>query len=216
MTGTAASSPAAEHFDDVEQTPDPEPLAPIPPAVQNSIVQEEINLEGIPIPVYPLPTKPFPVLPPPKMGSGFAPNISLDRSGTKVRHWRVAKREIRGIGGGRWFTQGWVGEKESAFASQLETHTELRKAIGESPSHVATSKIVTSASAPVTGKGKGKGKGSSLSVSAAPSRSESQVPETGGSISVHAPTKMRISQVPIPIGPASDAGDSDMMGPLES
>ncbi|KAJ3981652.1 hypothetical protein F5890DRAFT_1534291 [Lentinula detonsa] len=216
MTGTAASSPVAEHFDDIEQTPDPEPLAPIPSAVQNS-VPEEINLEGIPIPVYTLPTKPFPVLPPPKVGSGFAPSINLDRSGTKARHWRVAKREIRGIAGGRWFAQGWVGEKDSAFASQMETQAELRKTIGDSPSHVTISKMVSSVSAPVTGKGKAQGKGSSLSVSAAPSRSESQAPEVGGaSISVHAPTKMRISQVPIPIGPASEAGDSDMMGPPDT
>ncbi|KAJ3993451.1 hypothetical protein F5050DRAFT_1714480 [Lentinula boryana] len=216
MTGTAASSPVAEHFDDIEQTPDPEPLAPIPSTVQNS-VPEEINLEGIPIPVYTLPSKPFPVLPPPKVGSGFAPSINLDRSGTKARHWRVAKREIRGIAGGRWFAQGWVGEKDSAFASQMETQAELRKTIGDSPSHVTISKMASSVSAPVTGKGKAKGKGSSLSVSAAPSRSESQAPEVGGaSISVHAPTKMRISQVPIPIGPASEAGDSDIMGPPDS
>ncbi|KAJ3908282.1 hypothetical protein F5879DRAFT_937974 [Lentinula edodes] len=216
MTGTAASSPVAGHFDDVEETPDPEPLAPIPPAVQNSVT-EEMNLEGVPIPVYPLPTKPFPVLPPPKVGSGFAPNIILDRSGTKVRHWRVAKREIRGIGGGRWFAQGWVGEKDSAFASQAEAHPELRKSIGDSPSHVGPLKM-SSVSAPVAVRGKGKGKGSSLSTSAAPSRSESQAPEAGmgGSISVHAPSKMRISQVPIPIGPSSEAGDSDMMGPPDS
>ncbi|KAJ3774388.1 hypothetical protein FB446DRAFT_481463 [Lentinula raphanica] len=217
MTGTAASSPMAEHFDDVEQTPEPEPLAPLPPATQNAAPPEDINLEGIPVPMYPLPTKPFPVLPPPKIGSGLAPNITFDRSGTKVRHWRVAKREIRGIAGGRWFAQAWVGDKDSAYANHVETQAELRKTIGDSPSHAGSSKVASSASAPVTGKGKAKGKGASLSTSAAPSRSESQAPEAGGaSVSVHAPSKMRISQVPIPVGPASEAGDSDMMGPPDS
>lgn len=211
MTGTAASSPVVEHFEDFDPTPEPEPLAPLLPAIQNSIA-EEINLEGIPVPVYTLPNKPFPVLPPPKVGSGFAANTPLDRSGTKVRHWRTAKREIRGIGGGRWFANAWVGEKESAFANQIENQAELRKMIGDSPSHVAIPKL-SSASAP-TGKGKGKGKAaaSSLSTSAAPSRSESQAPDAGGN-SVRAPTKMRILQMATPIAPPSEAGDSDMMGP---
>jgi len=208
MTGTAASSPIIPAFDDMDQTPEPDMRSSLPPAFHNNI-PEEINLDGIPVPVYSLPTKPFPVLPPPKVGSGFAPNIPLDRSGTKVRHWRVARREIRGIGGGRWFSQGWVGEKESAFASMLETQTELRKAIGDAP--VSTPKSLS-----VTGKGKGKGKGSSLSTSAAPSRSESQAPDgtmaTSASASVRAPTKMRILQMPVSVAPSSEAGDSDMMG----
>ncbi|KAF9067050.1 hypothetical protein BDP27DRAFT_1423218 [Rhodocollybia butyracea] len=208
MTGTAASSPIIPAFDDMDQTPEPDMRSSLPPAFHNNI-PEEINLDGIPVPVYSLPTKPFPVLPPPKVGSGFAPNIPLDRSGTKVRHWRVARREIRGIGGGRWFSQGWVGEKESAFANMLETQTELRKAIGDAP--VSTPKSLS-----VTGKGKGKGKGSSLSTSAAPSRSESQAPDgtmaTSASASVRAPTKMRILQMPVSVAPSSEAGDSDMMG----
>ncbi|KAF7794337.1 hypothetical protein EIP86_005471 [Pleurotus ostreatoroseus] len=78
---------------------------------------EEINLEGIPLPVYPLPMKPPPVQPPQKIGSGFAPIVPLDKSGKKVRHWRQVKREVRGIAGGRWFTQTWIGEKESEFAT---------------------------------------------------------------------------------------------------
>ncbi|KAJ3884100.1 hypothetical protein GG344DRAFT_71587 [Lentinula edodes] len=106
----------------------------------------------------------------------FAPNIILDRSGTKVRYWRIAKREIRGIGGGRWFAQGWVvignnnlGTRkvaeasrrrrvtggsviddgdQVAFASQAEAHPELRKSIGNSPLHVEPLKM-SSVSAPV-------------------------------------------------------------------
>lgn len=208
MTGTAASSPAVDQFEDFDHTPEPDNLVPVLPVTQN-LIPEEINLEGIPIPVYPLPTKPFPVLPPPKVGSGFASNMALDRSGAKVRHWRTAKREIRGIAGGRWFAKAWVGEKESVFANQMENQAELRKLVGESsPSHVAMPKL-PSVSAP-TGKGKGKGKGaSSISTSAAPSRSESQVPDTV----LRAPTKMRILQMAMPIPPSSEAGDSDMMGP---
>src|ERR1700742_1122217 len=77
---------------------------------------EEINLENVPLPIYPLPTKPFPVQPPPKIPTGFAPAAPLDKIGKKVRHWRIAQREIRGIGGGRWFVRSWVGDKVSEFA----------------------------------------------------------------------------------------------------
>lgn len=56
-------------------------------------------------------------MPPPKLSSGLAPSITLDKSGKQVRHWRTALREIKGIGGGRWFARTWVGHKESPFAA---------------------------------------------------------------------------------------------------
>ena len=110
--GTAASSPAHE-----EPSPDSHDIAlpsfaiPIAPAPS----MEDINLEGVPLPSYPLPTKPFAVHPPPKIPTGFAANPPLDKSGKKVRHWRQANREVRGIAGGRWFVKTWIGDKESEY-----------------------------------------------------------------------------------------------------
>ncbi|CCM03664.1 uncharacterized protein FIBRA_05808 [Fibroporia radiculosa] len=108
--GTAASSPMPHE----ERTPEPDipipSMAPVVPA-------EEGGLDGVPLPVYPLPSKPFPVQPPPKIGTGFAPVMPLDKSGKPVRRWRQVNREVRGIAGGRWFTRTWAGEKESEFAS---------------------------------------------------------------------------------------------------
>lgn len=110
--GTAASSPAhEEHSPDFHDLP----LPAIPIAQAPSM--EDINLEGVPLPSYPLPTKPFAVHPPPKIGSGFAPVVPLDKSGKKIRHWRQANREIRGIAGGRWFVKAWIGDKESEYAA---------------------------------------------------------------------------------------------------
>ncbi|THV06504.1 hypothetical protein K435DRAFT_848984 [Dendrothele bispora CBS 962.96] len=222
MTGTVASSPAVNPVEDASHashSPEPEASFALPPPAVPPPQPEEINLDGVPIPVYPLPNKPFPVLPPPKVGSGLAPIIPLDRSGTKVRQWRVALREIRGIGGGRWFTRAWVGDKQSQFASEVKVNNEMRKALADSG--VAIPKLPTMSISAPTGKGKGKAKAgtaSSLSQSAAPSRAESLGPEgippPGASIStVRAPSKMRISQVPPP--PSSEAGDSvsDMLGP---
>lgn len=160
---------------------------------------EEASLENVPLPVYPLPTKPFPVQPPTKIPTGFAPAAALDRNRKKVRHWRVAQREIRGIAGGRWFARSWVGEKESDYAivGSLSKNTEekgtlLRLAGG-------------SISAP-PGKGSGKAKKtpSSMAVSAAPSRSGSSVPDIPP-LGTRAPTKMRTI-----IGPPSEGGESDV------
>ncbi|EMD42315.1 hypothetical protein CERSUDRAFT_110834 [Gelatoporia subvermispora B] len=108
---TAASSPMPIH-DDHSPEPDVQihSAAAIPPI-------DDVSLEGVPLPVYPLPSKPFPVQPPPKIGTGFAPVIPLDRSGKPVRRWRQVNREVRGIAGGRWFAKTWVGEKESEFAA---------------------------------------------------------------------------------------------------
>lgn len=85
------------------------PIVPTP-------ADEDINLDGVPLPSYPLPTKPFPVLPAPKIPTGVAPALPLDKSNKKVRKWRQAQREIRGIAGGRWFAKTWIGDKESEYA----------------------------------------------------------------------------------------------------
>ncbi|KAK7464505.1 hypothetical protein VKT23_006674 [Stygiomarasmius scandens] len=215
VAGTVASSPAVnpvEEASHASHSPEPEQSFALPPPAIPPSQPEEINLDGVPVPVYPLPNKPFPVLPPPKVGSGFAPTIPLDRSGTKVRQWRVALREIRGIGGGRWFTRAWVGEKQSQFATEAKMNNEMRKALADSG--VAIPKLPAMSISAPAGKGKGKAKAgtaSSLSQSTAPSRAESIGPEgaplAGMSASaVRAPSKMRISQVPPP--PASEAGDS--------
>lgn len=191
-TATAASSP---HFDD--NSSDVELGEPVVPVV------EETSLEGVPLPQYPLPTKPFPVQLPPKIATGFAPVIPLDKSGKKVRHWRTAHREIRGIAGGRWFARSWVGEKESEFAAAVAV---AAKAKGGDI--VVLPKLSgVSISAPVRGsKGKASKAASSLAASAAPSRDGSSIPDIPV-ISMRPPTKMRTI-----LAPPSDAGDSDMTG----
>ncbi|PCH34090.1 hypothetical protein WOLCODRAFT_22452 [Wolfiporia cocos MD-104 SS10] len=107
---TVASSPAPHE----ERSPEPE--CSMPPTI-SAMPMDDGALEGVPLPVYPLPSKPFAVQPPPKIGTGFAPVIPLDKSGKSVRRWRLVNREIRGIAGGRWFARTWAGEKESEFAS---------------------------------------------------------------------------------------------------
>ena len=168
-TGTVPSSPA--HVD--ARTPEPEAPAPsdaasvsvaLPP--EHSTVTLE-DLDGIPHPRYPLPTKPFQVQPPPKISTGYAPVVSLDRTKTKPRHWRLAHREVRGIAGGRWFARAWAGEKDSEFAVAAEAALSLPKL------------PVLSASASATGgraSGKRKPKVDAVST-AASSRSASAVPE---------------------------------------
>ncbi|KAF7783985.1 hypothetical protein Agabi119p4_150 [Agaricus bisporus var. burnettii] len=222
ISGTAASSPVTGHFEKSQPaSPDAEyaPASSPAPAPSAPLV-EETNLENTPLPVYPLPSKPFPVQPPPKIQTGFAPPIPLDKSGKKVRRWRTAQREIRGIAGGRWFARSWVGDKDSEYAAFTK---EGEKAGNGSP---FTGK--TQSNAP-SGKGSGKkGKGaSSLNASAAPSRDVSvNPPEVGGGAggtsipitsTVRAPTKMRIQQ--LPDDPQSDAAmDTDpvLVPPSES
>ncbi|OBZ78641.1 hypothetical protein A0H81_01276 [Grifola frondosa] len=164
--GTAASSPMPHD----DHTPEPDITIPAVPALPHL---EDGVLEGVPLPVYPLPSKPFPVQPPPKIGSGFAPIIPLDRSGKPVRRWRQVNREVRGIAGGRWFARTWVGEKESEFASAVSQHVESASATGS----VALPKL----SALSVGPGKiVKPRGSKADLtSATVSRSASLIPETG-------------------------------------
>jgi Wiskott-Aldrich syndrome protein len=97
----------------------------------------------------------------------------------KVRPWRVAHREIRGIAGGRFLARCWVGSRDSDYASA--------RAIAEAE------KPPTTASAPPT-KSRAKGaKGSNPLPnvpSLVPSRSSSTVPELNTSASAPL-TKMR-------------------------
>ena len=175
-------------FDQNSPEPEnPQPSSPLPSS--GPMVDDPPNLENVPIPVYPLPTKPFPVQPPPKIPTGFAPLIAVDRGRTRVRHWREANREIRGIAGGRWFAKTWVGDKESQFAIYAS------KSVDDKVSTSSTSKLPAQLSK-VVSKLKAS-KGGSVANSANPSRAASVVPEHSGNpitSAVRAPTKMRISQ----------------------
>ncbi|KAF8167554.1 hypothetical protein B0H34DRAFT_21418 [Crassisporium funariophilum] len=214
--GTAASSPVNLSF----FSPEPEVVGPHSPQQASAPLAEEPNLENVPIPVYPLPTKPFPVQPPPKIASGFAPLLPLDKSGRKVRPWRTANREIRGIAGGRWLAHTWVGDKESDYSSFVADSV-MPKYSEDKPSTsgVAIPKLPSmSISAPASSKSLGRLKGSSKAgsavTSATPSRAPSAIPEPQGiSVTsiVRAPTKMRILQ----LAPSSE-GDSDMAAAVDA
>lgn len=165
--GTVPSSPA--HVD--ARTPEPEAAAPsdnlsisVPPASEPTTLED---LEGVPHPRYPLPTKPLQVQPPPKITTGYAPIIPLDRTKTKPRHWRPANREIRGIAGGRWFARAWVGEKDSELAVAAEAALAL-------PKLPALSISAPAAGSRASGKRKPKADANST---AASSRSASVAPE---------------------------------------
>ena len=204
--GTAASSPVTLQFD--QNSPEPENTAPNSPHTVLAPLAEEFNLENVPIPVYPLPTKPFPVQPPPKITSGLAP-LPLDKNTKAVRHWRPARREIRGIAGGRWLARTWVGEKESEYASFVTV------ADDKTSTSVALPKLPLSISAPASikslGRLKASSKAGSVATSATPSRAPSTNPESQGipiaTTAVRAPTKMRILQ----LASSSGAGDSAPM-----
>jgi hypothetical protein len=176
FAGTAASSPVTTHFEN--NTPEPEPVD-----------VQDVNLDATPIPVYPLPTKPFTVQLPAKISTGFAPVIPLERvlRHEKVRHWRIAQREIRGIAGGRWFARTWVGGKESEYASAAAAAAALKGIeSNDKLSGFTLPKLsaVSISSPPVAGRRGRTGKTSS----GTPSRSASVVPDIS---TVRAPTKMR-------------------------
>lgn len=188
--GTAPSSPLPLTREGGSEHEDAE-NAPPPPA--------EGTTELAPLPVYPLPSKPFPVQPPPKIGAGFAPMLPLDRSGNKIRRWRTANREIRGIAGGRWFARSWVGDKESEYANATAAAAVAASHKNGDADKITTPKGGGSISAPLLGKGSSKSKAARAmsGISAAPSRA--------GSINtdhhpVKAPSKMRN----IVAGPASE------------
>lgn len=179
FTGTAPSSPVVrEPSLDPMDVPGPPPISVPTPSNQDE------NLEGVPCPVYPLPSKPFPVLPPVKITTGFATNLPLDKNQTQVRHWRLAKREIRGIAGGRWFAQSWVGEKDSAYATSVANNpppTEVEKPSGNSSTKVSNA-------------GSKGSKKKEKADTAASSRSSSTVPDLPApSRTTTGPSKMRTS-----------------------
>jgi len=189
--GTAPSSPLPITREGGSEHEDAE-NAPPPPA--------EGTTETAPLPVYPLPSKPFPVQPPPKIGAGFAPMLPLDRSGNKIRRWRTANREIRGIAGGRWFARTWVGDKESEYANATAAAAASHK--NGDTDKITTPKGGGSISAPLLGKGSSKSKVARAmsGVSAAPSRAGSIIADHHP---VKAPSKMRN----IVAGPASEEGN---------
>lgn len=205
-TGTAASSPLPFHYDAISPEPDniPHPMS--------APFLEETNLDSVALPIYPLPSKPFPVQPPPKVSTGFASAITLDKSGAKVRHWRVANREIRGIAGGRWFAHAWVGDKDSEFATSFATSAHTT-GDGDKASASSTSGAVVLpklSSVPISAPS-GKGARAKLSkaraaasTSAATSRAGSAMPDPHVARAL-APTKMRT----IIAAPPSEA-DSDI------
>jgi hypothetical protein len=181
FTGTAASSPIHR-----ENSPDLESIVPsamTAPSV--SVVAADESLEGVALPVYPLPSKPFPVLPPPKMATGFAPIMPLDKSGKKVRHWRQTNREIRGIAGGRWFARSWAGAKESEYAIAVAA------SLANPPSETdKTAGPKTSTAAAAVKKGK-----QQKTDTAPSSRSSSAVPDVPPNRTTSGPSKMRTSHV---------------------
>ena len=199
--GTAASSPVTLQFD--QNSPEPDYPAPNSPHTVLAPLAEEFNLENVPIPVYPLPTKPFPVQPPPKITSGLAP-LPLDKSTKAVRHWRPARREIRGIAGGRWLARTWVGDKESEYASSVavvDDKTSTSVALPKLPPLSISAPAIKS-----LGRLKASSKAGSVATSATPSRAPSTNPESQGipiATTVRAPTKMRVLQL------ASSSGDGN-------
>ncbi|CDO73122.1 hypothetical protein BN946_scf185007.g176 [Trametes cinnabarina] len=148
--GTAPSSPAPHDGS-------PEPDIPLSSLLAPPVAMDEAPLDGVPFPVYPLPSRPFPVQPPPKIGTGFAPVIPLDRSGRPVRRWRQVNREVRGIAGGRWFVKSWVGEKESEFATALAaSQAAAQSSVGDG---TFTPGLTLPKLPSVSGTGRGRGRG---------------------------------------------------------
>ena len=171
--GTAASSPAPHDGS-------PEPELPLLSATAPPQHLEDAPLDGVPLPVYPLPSKPFPVQPPPKIATGFAPVIPLDKSGKPVRRWRQVQREVRGVAGGRWFVKSWVGEKESEFAAAVAASQAAAQSAAEGMS-VAGMTLPKLSAVSISGTGRGRGRGARHGVdhsSMASSRAGSALPES--------------------------------------
>ncbi|KAI0323053.1 hypothetical protein OF83DRAFT_1167078 [Amylostereum chailletii] len=158
-----SASMSALPFSESEVPPPTTVTAPLPPSAD--------PLLQTPLPRYPLPTKPFPVQAVPKIATGYAPALPLDRSGKKPRHWRMANREIRGIAGGRWFARSWVGDKESELTTVSAP---------QAPPHVVSISALTLPKLPaltLAPGGKGRGKKHEVVSTPTSSRSVSAVPE---------------------------------------
>ncbi|KZO94112.1 hypothetical protein CALVIDRAFT_600320 [Calocera viscosa TUFC12733] len=108
-----------------------------PPIVQPTLPSQEIRylppeprLEpgmaavdsrgGLIMPAHGIPSRPFPVQAPLKPGNQPppAPPQPIDKAGKKfmVRKWQNVRKEIKGIGGSRWFVRSWIGDKDSDYA----------------------------------------------------------------------------------------------------
>ncbi|KAI0050611.1 hypothetical protein FA95DRAFT_1676635 [Auriscalpium vulgare] len=188
-TGTAPSSPVAATL----------PPSPSPPPVPSSLPSTSATPAvappgippppaptlppGVPLPVYPLPTKPFPVQNAPKLSTGYAPVVPLDRTGKKPRHWRLARREVRGIAGGRWFAQTWVGAQESQLTAD--------PVLGGGMASLTLPKLPALTLSASMGRGRGRGVKSEVASTAASSRAASIAPEPGTSTPVAARTSTK-------------------------
>ena len=163
-----------------DHTPDPEvvtaPVVP-PPA----LAEMNVDIENVPLPVYPLPSKPFAVQPPPKIGTGFAPVVHIDKTRKPVRRWRQAQREVRGIAGGRWFVKSWLGDKESEFASATQNAAHHPVDMTSGPPSLVLPKLSGPAiSGSISGKATPKGRGSGLkNLNDMSSRDASAAPDSG-------------------------------------
>jgi Wiskott-Aldrich syndrome protein len=185
---TAPSSPVIREIDTPEA--DIEPLS-----LNNTSGNNQLDdLHEQAKPLYPLPSKPFLVQPLPKIGSGFAPTIPLEKNKAPARHWRKAKREIRGIAGGRWFACTWVGDKDSDYATSTQLERDKAKEARDRAAGIIPSPSVALPKPPVIPQLKGpmqklaaKDGGGST---AASSRSTSVVPDVP-SHAVRQQSKMR-------------------------
>lgn len=177
-----------------DHSPDPDiGTAPIiPPPV---VTDMNVDIENVPLPVYPLPSRPFAVQPPPKIGTGFAPVVHIDKTRKPVRRWRQAQREVRGIAGGRWFVKSWLGDKESEYASATTSNAQHPPEMSGPPNLVLPKLSGPAISGSISGKATPKGRGSGLKMdttamsSAFSSRDVSAAP--ADSISAGPPTKKR-------------------------
>ncbi len=119
--------------------------------------------------------------------NGFAPALPLDKTGLKVRHWKPARRVIRGIAGSSWSVRSWTGDSESELASvtkaaaSVASTAQIATVLSESGKDMVDSAGTTPTPTPTySGRGrprKPKVPKSSVTSTAASSRSASLVPD---------------------------------------
>jgi hypothetical protein len=59
-------------------------------------------------PYHPLPDRTFPVQSAPKVTSVYATSTPLDTKGPPAKKWRLVYREVKGVGGSRFFAKTWI------------------------------------------------------------------------------------------------------------
>lgn len=174
-----------------------------------------MNIDSIAIPVYPLPSKPFAVQPPPKIPTGFAPFTSVDRNVSKVRKWRTAQREIRGIAGGRWFARSWVGEKDSEYSNSMAVAAEAAAAkLAQSESASASIPLIVPPAPPISAPLVSNAimKPKPLKVQELASSEPSRAPSISSDTHApHGPSKMRTMLLP---GESEAGNDSELVVPM--